>query len=346
MFAPNLDLYRQKQDPLADQTVRKMLEAGQGQLLRHFVAIEPQAKQGSNAAFKGLSPHLDLYMAQLSTLPAWVCAKRVQAGAAFFAKYALEIMPLLGAASLPYCYAAADGARVLLFSERLQKDAQQRLLETGRFVFEVMQKGAFQNPDSQGFMMVQKVRLLHALIRHGIGKAAEKNPQLWQPAWGMPINQEDLAGTNLAFSYLIVRGLRKMGYHIEPQQADDYLYLWAVVSHLLGIEAELLVPNMAKARLLAQAIERRQFRSSPQGRQLTSVLVAHFHQNLPPFLPKGYIETLMRHLLGDKVADMIALPQANWTAFLVEKLVGFNALRQFFLAEDNYEQAEKLVFVK
>jgi hypothetical protein len=346
MFAQNLDLYRQKQDPLADQTVKKMLAAGQGQLLRQFVAIAPQNKPMAQATFDGLSPHLDSYRAELSALPNWACPKRMQAGAAFFAKYALEIMPLLGAASLPYCYAAADGARVLLFSERLQKDVQQRLLETGRFVFEVMQKGAFQSPDSRGFVMVQKVRLLHALIRQGIAKAAEKNPQLWQSEWGAPINQEDLAGTNLDFSYLIVRGLRKMGYHIEPQQADDYLYLWAVIGQLLGIETALLVLNMAEARLLAQKIESRQFRSSPQGRQLMAVLLAHFHQNLPPFLPKGYIEALMRHLLGDKVADLLALPQANWTAFLVEKLVDFNALRQLFLADDNYEAAEKLVFVR
>ena len=115
-------------------------------------------------------------------------------------------MNLLGLLSLPYCYAAADGARVLDLSERIKNKPEHRLNETADFVWDVMAPNAFK-PDGKGFTSILKVRLLHAAIRFYTGKSSK-----WNAAdWGLPVNQEDMAGTNLSFSLLVVRGLRKFG---------------------------------------------------------------------------------------------------------------------------------------
>ena len=100
---------------------------------------------------------------------------------------------MLACLALPYCYAGADGAKVLAKSQRIQNDTLKRLEETGEFIFTVMQEKNWHN--GKAFRKILKVRLMHAAIRffsefHGT----------WNTAWGKPVNQEDMAGTNGAFS--------------------------------------------------------------------------------------------------------------------------------------------------
>ena len=91
------------------------------------------------------------------------------------------------------CYLGADGARVLSFSARLNKDAFKRLVETGNFLKAVLNHDNWS--EGKIFAICIKVRLLHASIRYFILKSDR-----WDMKWGYPINQEDLVGTNLAFS--------------------------------------------------------------------------------------------------------------------------------------------------
>lgn len=79
---------------------------------------------------------------------------------------------------------------VLTFSQRLGHDPYRRLGETGQFVLSVTTRGAL-GPRGQGIRKVQKVRLLHAAIRHLI----RRSPGWPEEELGPPICQEDLAGT-------------------------------------------------------------------------------------------------------------------------------------------------------
>ena len=56
-----------------------------------------------------------------------------------------------------------------------------------------------------GIRSAQKVRLMHDAVRHLILEHG------WDPALGLPINQEDQLGTLLTFSAVILDGLRKLG---------------------------------------------------------------------------------------------------------------------------------------
>ncbi|NJO02593.1 MAG: DUF2236 domain-containing protein [Bacteroidia bacterium] len=120
-------------------------------------------------------------------------------GLHFFQKYAPHLLAMLGYLSLPYCYAAANGAQVLQLSQRIRQDTKKRLLETSQFVLDVMEPGAF-GPEGLGLVSALKVRLIHAAIRFHVLRSPK-----WDMAWGLPVNQEDMGGTNGAFSWISVR---------------------------------------------------------------------------------------------------------------------------------------------
>ena len=55
---------------------------------------------------------------------------------------------------------------------------------------------------------------MHAAVRYQIATHGR-----WNPAWDRPINQEDLAGTLLAFSWVCLDGLRQMGFQLSADKA-------------------------------------------------------------------------------------------------------------------------------
>ncbi|MBS7565266.1 DUF2236 domain-containing protein [Mucilaginibacter sp. Bleaf8] len=194
--------------------------------------------------------------ASIQQLPVWADRKLIQEGTAFFARYASLIMNMLGLLSLPYCYAAADGARVLYLSERMRTDTARRLQETGDFVWNVMAPDAFE-PDGKGLVTLLKVRLMHAAVRYYTLQSGK-----WDKTWGLPVNQDDMAGTNLSFSLIVIRGLRKLGIAISYQEQQAFMHIWNVIGYLSGIAPDLLPQNGKQAFDLEQVIRQRQFSAS------------------------------------------------------------------------------------
>lgn len=248
-------------------------------------------------------------------LPDWANARQMQQGAAFFARHAGLIMNMLGLLSLPYCYAAADGARVLYLSERIRNDTAKRLQETGDFVWEVMAPDAFE-PEGKGFASILKVRLIHAAARYYTLQSGR-----WDTAWGQPVNQEDMAGTNLSFSLLVIRGLRKLEVAVTYADQQAFMHLWNVIGSLSGVERILLPDDGKQAIALEQAISKHQFRASEEGQALTRALIDYFTSlKLPaPFGSKETVQ-LMRFLLGDEVASILALPEGEAPSTMINIL--------------------------
>jgi hypothetical protein len=165
-----------------------------------------------------------------------------------------------------------------------------------------MAPGAF-DFGGKGFASILKVRLIHAAARYYVQKDGK-----WDMAWGMPVNQEDMAGTNLAFSLIVIRGLRKLGYVVEPEEQEGFLHLWNVIGSLLGITAELLTADIHSVRELESAIRTRQFSASEQGQALMASLIVLFSE-----AAKGAGQNprdvlgLIRHLLGEEITDILAI---------------------------------------
>ena len=224
----------------------------------------------------------------------------------FFKKKEQYILQLLGLLSLPYCYAAADGAKVLFQTERMYKDVAKRLEETALFVAEMMKETAFE-PEGAAKIQLFKVRVMHAAARLYLKKGD------WDLNFGQPVNQEDMAGTNLSFSLIVIRGLRTMGFNISYKEQMSYIKYWSWIGAMLGVNPELLPENGKQAHDLEYSISQRQFKSSVEGMQLTRSLLQCFYQlNDGKEIKNEEISGFMRFLLGNKVADILDLPLANF----------------------------------
>ncbi len=224
----------------------------------------------------------------------------------FYKRKSTYILQLLGLLSLPYCYAAADGAMVLYQTERMYKDVAKRLEETGMFVASMMNPKGF---DETGDAKVQlfKVRLMHAAGRYYILKGS------WDDNLGLPVNQEDLAGTNLSFSLIVIRGLRKMGFTISYQEQMAYINYWSWIGAVLGLTPELLPQSGKQALDLEKAISDRHFKPSIAGKELTkSLLNCFYNLNDEKQIKNVEIAGFMRFLLGDEVSDILDIPREKF----------------------------------
>jgi hypothetical protein len=337
-----LDLQRGQQDTLADHAIKVLFESGQA---KYFSKVNELLISNDYSIPDSLPRELKDFLETSRVLPEWSDDKLIKKGQAFFRQHASSLTLMLGLMSLPYDYAAANGAQVLVRSQRLTQDVGKRLVETGKYVFDVGSPDGFA-PKGNAIASAQKVRLIHAAIRYHISKSAD-----WDPSWGKPINQEDMAGTNLSMSLIPIRGMRKLGISVSTEEALAYIHLWNVASSMMGVVHELLPDTAKESFLLDKMIRERQFKRSEAGVALTAALLDYVSQNagnqLAWFAPK-----YMRFLLGDTVANMLDIPEGNVAAEqLLNPLVSWNQLigliqpksDSFYQAKDMYRANSKKV---
>jgi uncharacterized protein (DUF2236 family) len=221
-----------------------------------------------------------------------------------------QVCLALSTASLVYCYAGYPGVKVLTFSHRMDQDAYRRVGETAQFLLAVTAPGSL-GPGGRGIRKIQKVRLLHASIRHLVAGS----PRWDSPADGIPINQDDLAGTLLTFSWLVVESLKKLGVRMSPGEAEDFYYRWRAVGEMLGIDPAVIPPDLDAAAELSAAIARRHHRRSDEGVLMTRALF-EMHANSLPAGFEGAAPALTRHLVGDEICDYVEVPRSRWDRWL------------------------------
>jgi hypothetical protein len=336
-------------DPTADAVIEHLFREGQTLAVNQLLST---LDANTQLLPSDLPDPVRQYLETTAHLPEWADRKAMKRGHAFFSRHAEAIMSTLGSLSLPYCYAAADGAQVLLLSLRMRYDVERRLTETNQFMLDVMDSQAFE-PKGKGFRSIQKVRLMHAAIRFHILKSGK-----WNQAWGHPINQEDMAGTNQTFSYIPLEGLTKLGIVYSLQEAEDFLHLWNVIGYLLGVDAQILPSSMNEAFWFDKQIQKRHFRESEAGIELTKALVDFLVALTPQSVARDFIPSFMRYLLSDPVADLLHLPHSNWTHsflgpikvanFIQSMLKGFKGSHTSDLSKAIYKgidlQREKVLF--
>lgn len=297
-----LEPYRHRGDPVADHVIDQVAAQGGhatvGPLMHFLTDYENFDPKDQHTSIR------DFISAQ-STFPEDIDKQRFKEGINFFWKHYQLVSLLLGTYSLPYCYAGANGAQVLWISERIKNYTFQRLEETGAFVFGIMQERDWQN--GVNFQRIAKIRLLHAAVRW-----FTLNSGKWDAAWGHPICQEDMAATNLSFSFIIIKGLRKLNIAVARQEEDAYLYFWNVMGELLGVVPELLPKNMLESYRLLKGIENRQFEPSEAGRGLTKALLKTIEKQITSPTLQNLPAAQMRFFLGGKVANILDVPEVAW----------------------------------
>jgi hypothetical protein len=240
-------------------------------------------RPGTGQPATGMAEALQKYVSAAQPLPPWADPRRLARAETLFMDYGALSVTMLFCASLPECYVVPDLAAVLHATGQLVERAEHRIRTTGAMIFPVMMAGGLTQPDGSGIAQVLKVRLIHATVRNLIlraspdeaVKAAKAIPALasvkpadsmsqalhahgWDlQACALPNNQEELAYTLLTFSYVFLRGMRRLGIAFTPEQEEDYLHAWNVAGHFLGIRRELMVDTMKDAEALFERMQAR-----------------------------------------------------------------------------------------
>lgn len=257
----------------------------------------------SNSICQAEDSELKSFFLHVRPMPTWFDSESILNGQKFYKKYATPIMTLLGGLSLPYCYAASPGNKALYLSDKMRKSPGKRLIDTADFIINVSTApNLAENKEAQ--IQINKLRLIHAIARYYILKSGD-----WNMEWGSPINQEDMAGTNLAFSYIILNGLQKSGYMVTEREKENFLALWRYIGYQLFIEDELLPSKMKDAADLEMTIRKRHFKKSEEGFVLTKELISYY-KSMTSGMDSYLVESQIRYWLGAVAADCVGL-QAN-----------------------------------
>ena len=293
-----LDRAQQIGDPLVDVLVARTLRESHS---AEFDAALGRVCRDPRAPLDTLPAPLARYF-ETQGVPAWADRGRLESAARFAERHAVAISTALFCASLPAAFTGAKGAAILRATGCLEADLDRRINETGRFVFDVLMPGGFEN--GRAIRSAQCVRLVHGVVR---AKVLEGRARHGADDQQMPINQEDLLGTLACFSVVVLDALTKMGVSVTRAEAEDYFHLWRVVGAMLGIREAWLPRDLVAARRLASFVRARRAQASPDGRELTRVLVTGIEQHLPARGLGLLAPSLVRYFLGDDDAHALGV---------------------------------------
>lgn len=290
-----LEALRYKKDPLADDAVKALVDHPS------FAKEINTWKSIPDKLPDAFSPELIRFWDFYNTVPNHIEEKKVRKAQDFFSENGNAYLGLLGFYSLPYCYAFADGAQVLVRSKRILEDQGKRLIETAGFVLDSFRPGSFLG-ERTSLLVIAKVRLIHAFARYFI----ELHDTTWDDSWGRPVNQEDMLGTNLAFSYMVIRGFRKVDQPIGQATVEALLHYWEIIGYYMGIDIDFWPSTAKEAIYLEKMIRVRQMKYSEAGVKLINSLMVYYKESTPGPLSK-FVETMIAYFIGEKASKSLAI---------------------------------------
>jgi hypothetical protein len=299
----SMDALRHSGDELADAVVATLFERGEvgtfNSLMRYVSTVGQELPEGLPEVARE-------YLRATGAPPSWVDWDRMEQARLFFVDNNVHISTALSFAAMPACYVVPHVAKLLSATHGLSYPSK-RMAETGQFTVYLMQPDAFE-AGSRFIPAAQKVRLLHASIRHHL-----KRENAWDTgALGVPICQEDMIGGQMFFSLLVLDSLHRLGIHMSTEGAEAYFYAWRVVGAMLGVDQEAVPKDLTEARRFLDLYMLRHMGPSPEGAQLTRQLIDLYEEVVPGTFFDPVVSALIRHLVGDTCADWLDVPRTAW----------------------------------
>jgi hypothetical protein len=352
--ALDFDYWRSIGDPEADGLVERLIALSEDtppvQVARlqayRLQELLDQLFAWTPAATAPLEPaEVESFLRKTDVLPPWFDGSRdlprIARAQDLFDRFKMTARLVLGCASLPHCYAHGEIANTLTVSGMLGMRVRQRILETDDFVSAVMQPGSFAS--GAALPWIRKVRLIHALMRHLTMLRPDAFPDrtgssltdiLLQRNWdlrdGMPLDQLELSYVLLTFSAVVVNGWQKLRLRPDREEQRDYLYAWALVGSLLGVQDPLLAPlrrgSLGEAKVFfakLKDVERgtdlgKDPMAKEKGRLLTATLsvllsAAVLDARLPPLLRafRPAADPVLRILPRSLIRRLVERPTAD-----------------------------------
>lgn len=307
----HLNHLRGEGDTLADETIRQLFEANKKEALNDFLS---QLNQNEDIEKVSSDPIIQNYLEKSASIPFEIDWKKVKTCESFYSSFGPEISMFLLLKSLPETYSCKKGVQVLHTTRRFMKNRDgsldnftRRLMETSQFVVNVLEPGGL-SPQGKGILSAQKVRLMHAAIRYYILNApSEQLPQWDVDELGIPINQEDMMGTLCSFSSLIIEGFDQNNIPIDADHREAFVYVWSIIGHVMGVNPHYIPSTHEEGLKLGHTILNHQMGECKEGKELTGACLDFLHQIVPGNHFDAVPELLMKHFVGDQIAEVIGI---------------------------------------
>jgi hypothetical protein len=295
-------------DPLADDAAAALVSLGE----RGFATFERAASLGV-ARVPEAPPAFRRFFEAVEEVPAWADFDAIDRGGSLLFRTHMLGGLVLAFRSIMLGYVSPGGNKPLVYSARLQQDTIRRLIETSKFVQTTCLPGTLHR-FGEGYQITLKVRLMHAKVR----RMLLGSPAWNRDAWGVPINQHDMAATALLFSLEVVDGVRSLGFLLTNNEIEAYFQLWKYSSYLMGVFPDLLVGSEPDAWRLRNVIEATEGEPDDDARALANSLVhagVRGARNLEErkraerMLP--FNRALSHHLIGEKIATQLGIKNSR-----------------------------------
>lgn len=293
-------------DPLADAVVAMygQLPAGKGRKL-----VDQALEQGIDSLHNPPQALLALFR-QIDHEPIWLDRELLRLGCEVSYRVGMSGELVLRNMSLMGGYLAGAAAKPLVFTGQLDRMANRRLIETGKFWMDVTTPGGLERSE-EGFKSAVRVRLMHAQVRSMLLKSDN-----WDMRWGYPLNQWDSMGTILEFSVIFLTGLRSLGYLFSRREREAVVHLWRYVGYLMGVDERILPANEKDSIRALYQVMATIGESDDDTRRLGEALANASLQNRDGGVQQylGRLEYTLRagysrYILGDEAADKLGLPR-------------------------------------
>jgi hypothetical protein len=341
MNLSQLKQLRQVQDPLADDLVAKIINENGIDAVNHLFSTLTRNYEIKAELFKGtIGKQVEDYLDQTRPMPSWANPDKIKTGQRLFATYGGFIAMILNFRSLPMTYACKSGSKVLydtglLAAKGGEPDLVRRLMETAQFVIYVMEPKGL-DPMGRGVLTAQKVRLIHGCIRHYLHQA-----NFDTATYGMPINQEDMLGTLLAFGALVMEGLEMSGFKFSDDEKDAFIHTWNVISHWMGNDPQYLPDNYQDALTLGYQIFDSEKAPSDWGVKLADALQGYLKEMMGDEF-SGLISEFLRFYIPKDTADMLQIPRVGCIGQFLFRSVLKILSRGYEGIEENHPMLRKL----
>lgn len=254
--AAQLEEYRHIGDPIVDEIFAlraqegQPIKAGDDLLAMMIKAAEEAARDNHNDQIQqqqqqqhqrpaSVQALYELYQTYAQT-PSWVDPLALQRGQDVYLAYLPAISMSLYYRSLVPGFAIPRIAAVLQSTGYLappapRHDVHNRLMDTGALLMRSFCALEDILPGGEGWKTCLQVRFLHAKVRWGL--LQRRGGRKWDvDKLGIPINEEDMNATLLAFSANALLGTEMLlGFPVPERDRLDYLAIWRYLGWLLGV---------------------------------------------------------------------------------------------------------------
>ncbi|GAD87320.1 DUF2236 domain-containing protein [Nocardia asteroides NBRC 15531] len=312
-------------DPEADDLVAGLIDRGDvprvNELLRTWT-------RNGQALPEGLPTDLRDFMEYARRLPHWTDPTKLHTAIEFNKKRGLYLGVLYGFASGMMSTVIPKEARAVYYSKG-GHDLEDRISKTAKLGYDIGNVNAY-SPDGEMIVTCVKTRLVHAAVRHLL-------PQ--SPHWvhsaeeDIPISQNDIMVTWHSLPTTVMKHLNSWKVPIPAHESEAFLHSWQVAAHMLGVRDEYIPNSWESANSQAAQVLDPIIAATPEGAKLADRLLGLGGNIDFALLTKPVLGSFTRFLLGDKIADGLAIPREPvWDPLLRFSWGPFIAVREGLLA--------------